>query len=152
MQVELTKSKRKKSLLAAQEVAYVLFFQSPSCFRRSNKPYSCAWFFPLSSFTAVIPTLPCPLPNAADAGQLGEQSPGRGELCLPTSWPGPARGADTGPVLPVLPRGWTRLRSPFPPPATRMNLAGSICLWDVWVFNLDEIGLFFQKGDEDWQA
>lgn len=148
----INKVKKEKIPVGCTRSSICNFFQNQTCFRRSNKPYSCVCFFPLFSFTAVIPSLPCPLPKAADAGEVGEQSPGSCELCLPTSRPGHARRADTCPVLPVLPQGWTWLRSLFSLLAIQMNLAGSICLWDVCLFNLDEIGLYFQKGDEDWQA
>lgn len=145
MQVELTTLKRKKSPLAAQEVAYVLFFQNPSCFRRSNKPYSCAWFFPSSSFTAAIPTLPCPLPNAADAGQLGEQSPGPGELRLPTSWPGPPAGPMPAPSC----RSFLGAEPDWGLPSLRRWLERTLQEVSAFemsgFFNLGEIGLFFFK-------
>lgn len=84
LQVELRMLKRKKSLLPAKEVAYVIFLQNESCFR-SSKPHSCAWFSPLSFFIAIYPTLPCPLPNAADAGMWTSRALALGKLCLPTS-------------------------------------------------------------------
>lgn len=74
------------------------------------------------------------------------------ELCLPISQPGPAHGADPSPILPLLPQRWTWLRSFFSPLVIQVNLAGCIYLWDACLFNLDEIGLDCQKGDEDWQA
>lgn len=141
----INKVKKEKIPIGCTRSSVCYFCQTQSCSRRTNKPYICASFFPSSSPTAVIPIFPCPFLNAGDAGEVGKQSPG-------SWWAVPARGADTSPILLVLPQGWTLQRSLFSPLVVWMNLAGSTCLWDVCLFNLDEIGLYFQKGDEDWQA
>lgn len=90
MQVELRRLKEGRITAACERSSVCNFFQNESCFR-GNKPYSFAWLFPSSSFTAVIPTLPCPLPYAADPGRWMSRAVAPGKLCLPTSWLGRAQ-------------------------------------------------------------
>lgn len=113
--------KNKKSLLPAKEVVFIIFFQNESCFR-GNKPCSCAWPFPLSSSTAVNPTLPCPSHVLLILEGAGA------ELWLLASCACPPHGWAMPSPCPASPSSLRSLSSLL---ANRMNFAGNVCLWDL---------------------
>lgn len=140
LQVELRMLKRKKSLLPAKEVVYVIFSKMKAASEVANaivvpgfslRPLSLQW------------SPPCLAPSQ----MLLMLEGGQAEPWLLASCACPPHGWAMSSLCPASP---SSLRSLFSLLANRMNLAGNICLWDL--FNLEEITLYFQRGDENWQS